>query len=131
MYVLQLCISLPEDLDVPENPNSSYYNKIIFIGVKHLDQCVQPLFVLYEHDPKQCFCYGFVFSPDDYSIIKHISDVPLDSYPTPLAERIKEIFATFIPIVVPLAIRACGFSNVCLLLLLSTVIPPFSDLFGP
>ena len=112
VYLLHYCINLPEDLDVSENPNSSYYYEILFIGVKHLDQCVQPLFVLCEHDPKQCFCYGFVFSPDDYSIIEHISDVPLDSYPTPLADRIKEICAAFIPIVVPLAIKACGFSNV-------------------
>ena len=112
-FLLHFNISLPEVLDMPENPDISFNStEVLFIGVKQVDQHVVPFFVLYEHDPKQCFYFGFVFSPDDYSVKDHISDVPLDSYPASLAERIKEICVKFVPNAIPLAIKSCGFSNI-------------------
>jgi len=113
VYLLHFNVNLPEVLDVPKNCDVSLkFTEVLFVGAKHVGQHVVPFFVLCEYGPKQSFYYGFVFSPDDYSVKEHISDVPLDSYPTSLAERIKEICAEFIPVVIPLAVNSCGFSNI-------------------
>jgi len=113
IYLLHFNVHLPEVFDASENHDVCFKStEVLFIGVKHVEQHLVPFFVLCEHDPKQCFYFGYMFSPDDYSIKEHISDVPLDSYPTSLAERIREICVVFVPNVIPLAINSCGFSNI-------------------
>ena len=84
------------------------YNAMLFIGIKKLT----PFFVFYEEEPpERSLCFGCTFLLSDYSIEEYITDVPLKAYDSSVVERVKELAAQFIPIVVKNAVSNSGFSS--------------------
>lgn len=82
----------------------------VFIGVKNMPNGrAEPFVVYHESVPKQVLYFGYTFNLKDCAVNEYISELPLQDYPEPIADRIQQLSKDFMPHFIPIAIEKCGF----------------------
>lgn len=88
-------------------PSDLNFAITLFIGFS--SETVEPFIVYYEAMPDQRLSFGYTFNLEDCGVNEYISELALQDYPEPVAERIQEISKNLIPHLIPIAVERCGF----------------------